>query len=241
MSRFYAPPEHIKNGTIYINGDEAHHALNVMRLKKGDEVGVFDGLGTEYICEINDIRRKSLIVKIRNERKIPTTNAFITVAQAIPKLEKMDYIIQKCAELGVSSVIPIITERTIVRIHKDKQENRCKRWEKIAKVASKQCGRSDIMQIKKISNFRDIVTSYGNSSLKIMPSLAGNRVKLKDLIKSNKGENITIFIGPEGGFSPSEVELAAKNKVNLISLGPYTLKSDTAAIVVCAILNYELC
>ena len=120
MSRFYIKAENIKENTILVDGEEAHHALNVMRLKKGDAVCVFDGLGNEYEGRISEVKAKSFAVAVENVKKTPLLRVNITVAQAIPKKDKMEAIIQKCAELGARSIIPMITERTIVIIHKER-------------------------------------------------------------------------------------------------------------------------
>ena len=240
MSRFYIKPEDIRGDDIYIGGDEAHHILDVMRLKRGDRVIAFDGLGNEYNGLISEAKRKSLVISIQSRREQPALKAKITLAQAIPRSEKMDYIVQKCTELGVSSIIPMVTERTVVKLDKSREARRRARWIKIATGAAKQCGRSDVPEIKKVLGFKDIFRSVENYALKIMPSLTGERKCLTDLVSNRKCENIIVFIGPEGGFSPKEIELAVDCKVNPVSLGPYILKSDTAAVATLAILNCVL-
>ena len=240
MSRFYVKPEDIKENEIHVGGPEAHHILDVMRLKKGDRVVVFDGLGTEYTGVITEIIKKSLVVTIEKKEKQFPKASNITIAQAIPKSEKMYYIIQKCTELGVRAIIPMVTERTIVRIKKAKEDRRLARWAKIATGAAKQCGRSDVPLIKEISGFKEVVEASSPYSLKIIPSLTPRRKELKEVLASRKGDDAIIFIGPEGGFSPAEVKLAVDSGISAVSLGPYTLKSDTASVAAAAILMYAL-
>ena len=240
MSRFYVKPENIKGDIINISGDEAHHIVDVMRLKKGDEVVAFDGIGTEFKGIIKDIEKKSVIVAIQEKSKQPALKTNITLAQAIPKSERMYYIIQKCTELGVRAIIPMVTERTIVRIKKPKQDRRLLRWSKIATGAAKQCGRSDVPRIEEISSFKNVVKKSSGYSIKIMPSLIGERKEIGQLVSSPKTDNALLLIGPEGGFSPAEVKLAGENGISLVSLGPYTLRSDTAPIAAMAVLNYAL-
>jgi len=237
MSHFYVKPENIDKNSIYVNGEEAHHILDVMRLEMNDEVIAFDGLGNEYTGHISEVKGKSLKISIHIKRKQLTPDIDISLAQAIPKKEKMDYIIQKCTELGVSSIIPMVTERTVVKIDKKKETKRHERWVKIAREASKQCGRGDIPKITDITNFKSVLESSQNYTIKLIPSLIGGRKKLLDLVKNHKNDKIIILIGPEGGFSQNELKLAVDNKFTPVSLGSFTLKSDTAAIATVAILN----
>lgn len=239
MSRFYVKPEDIKKSEIHVGGNEAHHIVDVMRLEKGDGVVAFDGLGNEYTGIINEAKKKLVIISIKSRQKQSPLNTKITLAQSIPKSDKMDYIIQKTTELGIHSIIPIITERTVVKIDKNKKAKKMARWAKIAREASKQCGRSIVPEIKDILNFREVINSGQNYSLRLIPSLIGEKKELKSLL-SKKIESTIILIGPEGGFSPSEVKLAQDSGFSAISLGVYTLKSDTAAITSAAILSYAL-
>lgn len=240
MSRFYISPENIKDGQIYVSGKEAHHILDVMRLKRNDEVIAFDGLGNEYRGRISDTKEKTLVISILERLKKNPLAVNIALAQAIPKRDKMDYIVEKCTELGVRSMIPMITERTVVRMDKTDREKRRARWIRIAEEASKQCGRSDIPEIKNILSFEDAVKSTRNYNLKLIPSLIGERKELKCVISNKKISDAVIFIGPEGDFNDSELKLALLNGFCAVSLGPLTLKSDTAAIAAVSILNYAL-
>ena len=182
MSRFYAPRENVKGNLIYIDGQEARHILNVMRLKEEDKVIVFDGTGKEYTGFIAEAKPKSLTVEIVSTKtpsleKIPS----ITLAQAIPKKEKMDTIAEKATELGVNTIIPVITERTVVRPEEEKTGTRLKRWRKIAEEASKQCGRTDVPEIKNVRKFSEVVEDINNFDLTIMACLCGDTVSTKDV------------------------------------------------------------
>lgn len=240
MSRFYVKPEDIKNNEIHVAGDEAHHILCVCRLKKGDAVLAFDGLGNEYTGVIDKTEKKSIVISIQSRNKQSLLDTKILLAQSIPKMEKMDYIIQKTTELGVHSIIPMITERTIVRIDKNREARKLARWSRIAREAAKQCGRSDVPEIKEILDFKDILKTSRDYPLKIMPSLVEKKRTLLNLNTSSKKKNVIALVGPEGGFSPKELELARISKFEFISLGPYTLRSDTAAVVTVALLNHLL-
>ena len=241
MSRFFAPKENVKGNLIYIDGQEARHILNVMRLKENDKVVVFDGTGKEYNGFIKATQPKSLTVEIVTT-KSPKKEALpdITLAQAIPKKDKMENIIEKATELGVSTIIPIISERTIVQIEKEKEDKKRLRWESIAKTASKQCGRVDIPKIENVQKFSETVYELDKYDLSLMAHLSDKTIDLKNAIRGFVGGRIIIFIGPEGDFTPGEIALLQNTNCKFVSLGKRVLKSDTAGIYVLSILNYEL-
>ena len=240
MSRFYVPKESIKGKIITITGDEAHHILDVMRLKVLDKVVSFDGTGKEYTGFIKDVRPKSLTVEIVETRKTPKRAlAAITLIQAIPKKDKMDYIVEKSTELGVNSIIPIITERTIPSWDDRKRNIQAERWSKIAREASKQCGRTDVPEIGSIQDFKNIVKNPNPYDLSLIAALSEEAMELKDILSGFRGRNLAIAIGPEGDFTDSEIRDARNAGFKLISLGERVLKSDTAGLALLAILNYE--
>lgn len=241
MSRFYVPKESVRGNIINISGKEAHHILDVMRLKVPDKVVTFDGTGKEYTGFIKEVRAKSAIIEIV-ETRMPRgrESSGITLVQAIPKKEKMDYIVEKATELGVSKIIPLVTDRTIPNWDAPKKAASVERWRKIAMEASKQCGRADIPEIDSIKNFRDIAAEASSYDLALIAALDEKAIKLKDALKGFAGGKVLIAIGPEGDFTAGEIEEARDNGFKLVSLGSRVLKSDTAGLFVLAILNYEL-
>ena len=240
MSRFYVSKESIKGKLITITGDEAHHILDVMRLKVLDKVVSFDGTGKEYTGFIKDAKPKSLTVEIIETRNISKrTLADIMLIQAIPKKDKMDYIVEKSTELGVHSIIPIITERTIPSWDDRKKAMQVERWRKIAREASKQCGRTDVPGIDSIQYFKNIVKNPNTNDLSLIAALNEKAMELKDILSGFGGRGLAIAIGPEGDFTDSEVRAARNAGFKLISLGERVLKSDTAGLALLAILNYE--
>ncbi|MEE8360294.1 MAG: 16S rRNA (uracil(1498)-N(3))-methyltransferase [Candidatus Omnitrophota bacterium] len=242
MSRFYIRPSDKKGDKIYVSGKEAHHILGVMRLKVGDPVTAFDGVGGQYRGIIHETGKKSLVIKVKEtEIKKLAKGYSITLAQAIPRKDKVDYIIQKAAELGVDNIIPMISKRTVVKIKGDKISAKLQRWEKIAREASKQCGRDTLTLIEKTVQFSQILNRAGSYDLAIMPSVGHiMRQSLKSLLLTFSGKSILIFIGPEGGFDPLELEAAANNGVRFVSLGENVLKCDTAALATIVMINYAL-
>ena len=241
MSRFFVPKENVKDDLIYIDGQEARHILNVLRLKESDKVTVFDGTGREYTGFIKEIKSKSLTVEVVSTKtpKIETAPQ-ITLAQSIPKKGKMDYIVEKATELGVHSVIPIISERTVVKLEDKKELQRINRWQKIAKEAAKQCGRADVPEVKNIQKFYNATDEINNFDLALMACLSDTTIGLKQAISDFETGNIIVFIGPEGDFTPEEITMARDTSCKFVSLGNRVLKSDTAGLFVLSVLNYEL-
>jgi len=242
MSRFYAPPENIKGSTIYIDGQEARHILNVMRLKENDKVVVFDGTGTEYIGFIKEVKLKSVLVEVVSTRtptleKIPE----ITLAQCVPKKDKMDYIVEKSTELGVKTIIPLLSERTISTPMEKKVTQRLERWKKIARAASKQSGRLDVPNILKVEKFYNIIDKVNEYDLALLAYLSEDTIDIKTALSDFETGKIIVFIGPEGDFTPEEIKIAQDNtSCKFITLGKRVLKSDTAGLFVLSVLNYEL-
>lgn len=250
MSRFYVPKESIKNNIISISGKEAHHILDVMRLKVSDEAVVFDGTGREYVAKVKETGRRLLSLEIIKTRDAASTEKFsITLIQAIPKKDKMDHIVQKATELGVKNIVPVTTMRTIPDWNEPKKTSIAGRWQKISQEAAKQCGRVDLPKIWPITDLAAAIdptapvwTSVPTGpvgNLKLIAALSDKAVKLKDALKSFPGGMITIAIGPEGDFTPEEVASAEKKGFKTVNLGPRVLKSDTAALAVLAMINYE--
>ena len=252
MSRFFVPKEFVKADSIYITGLEAHHILDVMRLKVSDEVVVFDGTGREYTGIVKAADRKSLEVRIKSARESSCRerSPLLTLIQAITKKDKMDYIAEKATELGVSRIIPVTTERTIPEWNDAKKASIVERWRKLAREAAKQCGRTDIPQIRPITDLKRAITGAvcsgenGDNTapvydLKLMAALADGAITLKCALNSSRGGNIIIAIGPEGDFTPEEISEAKENGFKIVSLGLRVLKSDTAGLAVLSMINYE--
>lgn len=240
MARFYVPEGSIEDTRVSISGKEAHHIMDVMRLKKFDKVVIFDGTGREYDGVIKDTARKSLSIEITGQRPAAHTGGLeITLIQSVPKKDKMDYIVEKATELGVADVIPVITARTIVDWDRAKRAAAAERWRKIAKEASKQCGRPDIPHIADIADFTDFLKDAAKYDLALMATLERGTVDIKDALKSSRPRKAAVAIGPEGDFTPVEVKDAQNIGFRLVSLGARVLKSDTAALAALAILNYE--
>jgi 16S rRNA (uracil1498-N3)-methyltransferase len=219
-----------------------HHIRDVLRLKPGEELVVFDQSGCQYKTAIDNILAREIIVRVKEI--IPAAQVDqrvkICVACAIPKRSKFDDIIDKLTQLGVDRIIPMVTERVVVKLEQEKQALRKERWEKIALAASQQSQRSSIPQVEKVMDFDQVMALSSGFDMKLIPTLPGERKPFKDILKDARPENILVLIGPEGDFSGSEVETALRAGFIPISLGELVLRVETAAVYIAAILNYEL-
>lgn len=242
MSRFYVSPNSVKDGKIYVEREGCHHIIDVMRLGKGDGVVVFDGTGKEYVGKIGSVNNKRVIIDILKTRIVDRRQSVrISLAQAIPKKDKMDLIVQKATELGIDEIVPFESSRTVVKSKGERSGHKIERWFKIAIEASKQCGRSRVPKVQNIAHFNSVLDDIPKYGLAIMPCLADNKTTLlkSALKKVSKPDNVLVIIGPEGGFSEDEIDKANARGAVLVSLGDLVLRSDTAAIAAISILNHE--
>lgn len=237
--RFFISPDQINGTSITVTGEDVRHIATVLRMKAGEELLLCDGRGNEYSVKIISVDRSQVVTEILNQTHRELTDPRITLAQGLPKSDKMDFIVQKATELGVSSVVPVITERTIVKV-KD-EEKRVSRWQKIAREAAMQSSRPDIPAISNIISFKDFLRTINSEpgTLLLLPWEEGTE-PISNVLRSNSGlRNIIVLIGPEGGFSAKEAETAKEIGFHLVSLGPNILRTETAALAVLAIMAYE--
>ncbi|OGX26635.1 MAG: hypothetical protein A3J51_02165 [Omnitrophica WOR_2 bacterium RIFCSPHIGHO2_02_FULL_45_21] len=241
--RIYCPPENITQNKITIfDHAQLHHLVDVMRRRVGDRLSIFDGQSLEYECVIDKITKDMAELTINSLKKISQEKGLrVILACAIPKKAKIDFIIEKATELGVERIIPLQTERAIVRIYPDRARGKLRRWQMIAKEAAKQCGRITLPLIEPVTPFIDALTELKEYDLAIIPNLGVGNQDIEKVMSNFKGKSVIVFIGPEGDFSECEIELAKASGCKGVSLGNLTLKVDTAAIAVVAFLRLSAC
>ncbi len=243
MYRFFVHHEDIVDRQIFIRDKkELKHMEKVLRLKMGDEIIVFDGTGFEYEVTIEDTSPDSWLTLINKKRYLPNRSKIqLSLIQAIAKGDKMDTIVQKAVEIGVTTLYPILTEHTVVKLNGEKGHKKVKRWESIALEACKQSGRNTLMDIKPISTFAQVTeTIQGRPSVMLYEKEEKN--SFKKILKSQtvNADEIFLLVGPEGGFSPDEVKEAQHKGILLARLGQNILRTETASIIASAIILYEL-
>ncbi len=222
-----------------LSGDDLRHIRSVLRKQPGDTLILLDGHGMEYTVRIAAMERSEIITEVVSEARRESRYPLVTLGQGLPKSEKMDWIVQKATELGASSIVPLITERTIVKIRDE--EKRVSRWQKIAREAAMQSNRVDIPAIGHIVSFKDFLRTP-NSELRTLLLLPWEEatIPIKDVLREKSGvKNIIILIGPEGGFSKEEAKAARDKGFHLVSLGPNILRTETAAMAAMSMILYE--
>lgn len=243
MSKFFVKENQINNDKIHILGEDVNHIANVLRMKKEDEVQICNQeTGENYITKIISFSKDEIECEI--VKKIIETvesNVDITLFQGIPKFDKMELIIQKNTEVGVKKIVPVLMERTVVKLDEKTANKKIERWQKIAEVAAKQSMRDIIPEIENIIKLQDITKQDYDVVLVAYENEEKNM--LKQELKKLQGKDrykIAIVIGPEGGISEKEIEILKNMGTSFVSLGKRILRTETAGIVMSGNIMYEL-
>lgn len=242
MHRFFVPKDQISDKTITIIGSDVNHIKNVLRMTLENEIEVIDSNGNSYLSSIKEIKsniiRANILKPLTNNPELLTK---ITLAQCLPKAKKMDFIVQKATELGVSHIIPVISERSVPKIE-DKTDKKLSHWQKIAKEAAEQSGRTIILEILALTKFEDLIKTAKNYKLALIPWEGEQCLTLKQIPFPDHQitgyPNILIIIGPEGGFSREEIDIAKNSGIIPITLGKRILRTETTGIFLLAQLLY---
>lgn len=241
MHRFYVPPGQSRGDTLALEDREAHHALQVLRLRPGDPVTVLDGEGAIYSCEIVTSSKSSVQVRVIEKHITPAVPWRITLFQAIPKGKIFEDIVEKATELGTYRIVPITSQRVVSTF--ENPERKLERWRLASIEAIKQCGLPWLPQIELPKAIGEASHERFDLSLvgSLQPDSRHPRHWLESVeLKRSTPVNIAIWIGPEGDFTSEEVSLLEKASARPISLGANVLRCETAAIYCLSILNYEL-
>ena len=235
--RFFTPFQRTDQKVILKDADEFKHLTKVLRLKKGDDVELINGQGGLARGIIEEIKKDSVVIGLHEVSFIPQrAGVVITLACAIPKRAKFETIIEKCTELGVDRIIPLITERTEFLLEGERADKRTERFRRVAVNAAKQCKRSWFPDITAPVLFKQAIEALSGQDVAFfIPWLEGERFPLSQaLAQRSQMKGFVFFIGPEGDFTPEEVQLALKAGALPVSLGENVLKVDTAAMAVVA-------
>lgn len=240
MHRVYIPKEKLKSKEFILEGPVARHVFLVLRLKARDKFLVFDGMGQEYEAVIQSVKKGSGILRLHSIRQIDIPRLKITLAAAIPKKYKFEEIIVKATQLGVDTIIPLISSRTIVKIKPDKIKYKQERWQRIAIEAAAQSGSAYVPKVETVKNFKEVLKQVPGFDLALIACLDDKDTPfLKDVIRGRKSLRPIIFTGPEGDFDKEEIRSAELKGCVKVSLGQNILRCDTAVTCVLAVLNYE--
>lgn len=246
MYQFFVSPEQIQidDKSVIITGPDVNHIRNVLRMKTGEEISVSNGLdGREYRCSIRRLEEDCVLCTLlfvkEDQVELP---ARVHLFQALPKGDKMELIVQKAVELGVYRIIPVASRRCVVKLDDKKAASKVNRWQGIAEAAAKQSRRALIPEVTKVSDFAQALRMAERMEIKLIPyELAEDTAKTAKMLKSiAPGQDVAVFIGPEGGFETSEITLALSSGVEPITLGRRILRTETAGLTILSWMIYLL-
>ena len=245
MHRFYLPPDQCRHETLFLAGREAHHARQVLRLRRGDRLTVLDGEGRQFLCEMRESDRDKVKLAVVQSSAHPPAPCQVTLLQAMPKGKTMETIIQKATELGVSRIVPLLSERVVARLGKTDAADRAAKWQSVAVEAIKQCGAAWLPRVEAPLSPREFLARHEPFEMPLVASLQpGSRspkVYLQDF-RAERGRNPAsgcIWVGPEGDFTATEIEMIRAGGALPITLGQLVLRAETAALYCLSILSYE--
>lgn len=237
MSAFFVEGSHDIGDVVSLNGSDARKIVSVLRLHDGDEIDVVDSAAQRFSAVLA-IEGRTVHARLR-ERKISAAQPalHVTVAQGVPKGQKMDFVVEKLTELGAAQIVPLQSERTVVT---DVSEHKIERWRRLAKSAAQQCGRDEIPQVSQPLEFAQLCASFREYDAVLFPWELASRSPLRETLPHlvRDAKRVLVVIGPEGGFSHDEADAAQRAGARLLSLGARILRTETAALVVLSLLNY---
>ncbi len=242
IRRFFISADQLQYPVSTLTGSDFNHLKNVLRLKTGDQIALFDGSGTEYTGRIADLSGGEATVEILEKREPSTCEAVrIGIAQAFLKDKKMDLLIKGLTELGIHGWQPFFSERSVPTPDRKRLASRADRWEKIMREAVKQCRRTRLVEIGPAVSFEEVLRSGASADAKIIFwEKAAELLNEKKFAASKKNiRSVYALIGPEGGFSEKEAEMAVNEGFVAVGMGPRILRAETAALAAAVLLQYH--
>lgn len=243
MHHFFVTPQQVSGDKIRIEDGDVNHMKNVLRMKLHEKAEISDGESRTYLCEVEAYEEDVAVLHILEEMEADTEPASkLYLFQGLPKSDKMELIVQKAVELGVYQVIPVAMKRSVVRLDDKKAVKKADRWNSIAESAAKQAGRSRIPEVTMPLSYKEALKMAEELDVTLLPyELAGGMEVTREVIRQIKsGQSVGIFIGPEGGFEPEEVDAAVSMGAKVITLGRRILRTETAGLATLAVLMFEL-
>jgi 16S rRNA (uracil1498-N3)-methyltransferase len=248
MHRFYVSPENWNPGALALSGSDAHHARDVLRMRVGEKLVLFNGQGHEITAEIADFSAEEISLSRLHEAETPPLRCRIVLGQAIPKGKNMELIVQKAVEIGAAEIAPIISDRTIVQVDSESAAQKQSKWQQIAIEAAKQCGQNWLPRVHMPKKLTELFSAAAVESfdLRLIGSLQPDAQHLRKILADYSTEHqhrpgsVLMLVGPEGDFTPAELALARRHGCRPITLGPIILRVETAAIYCLSVLSYEL-
>lgn len=246
MHRFYLPPEQCRGDLLRLDGREAHHALHVLRLNRGERVTVLDGAGGELLCDLENAGKDFLTLAVKEKKFSPAPPCSITLFVAVPKGKIIEDIIQKAVELGAQRVVPLLTERVITHLNSEGAEHKREKWQQVAIEAIKQCGATWLPRVEAPVTLKELLAHGEKPEFMLVGSLQTERRHPREWLREFQQQHgrlpqsAGVWIGPEGDFTLAELQAIEAAGAKPVTLGNLTLRVETAAVYCLAFLNYEL-
>ena len=245
LHRFYLPPTHCGGSELVLTDEEAHHALDVLRVKPGQRVAVLDGEGHVYHCDVQTADKRRVVLKVLQKHTVRPLPYQVTLLQAVLKGKAMDWLVQKATELGAHRLVPLLSERSTVHPEETAGAKTVK-WQTKVIEAAKQCGSAWLTRVETPVTIPDYLAREERFDLSLITSLRPDRRHPREWFQAystdhgRPPERLSVWVGPEGDFTPAEIHAIQAAGARPISLGPLILRSETAAIYGLSVLNYEL-
>ena len=237
MPGFLVSPEDVDEDRLYLRGDEAHHLLRVWRRRVGDQFDVIDGHGGSYAVRLDGIEAGTAGCAIVERRsRSEAGRVTLQLAPALIKGQRFDYVLEKAVELGVAAIHPLLTERGVA---KASSNARRERWTRVGRAAAKQSGRSILPEVASPGRFDKVVTELAAGADLLLMAVASDGEDLAACLEGSRARKLGLLVGPEGGFSPAEVDFARSSGVRTFTWGDATLRADTASVALAAVVLHE--
>lgn len=237
MSRLYFPGQIADHGECHVVAGQAHHVIHVLRLQTGAPLTLFDGRGFEYAALIKRIDKSGLTLSVSERREVSRESPLrVVLAQGISSGERMDYTVQKCVELGISAIQPLITRRSVVRLSSERADRRVAHWQTVAAVACEQCGRNLLPEVLPVQPLLKWLGATGDGSEGVRYLLSPHaHTRLRELERPQG--RVTLLVGAEGGWDADETSAAMATGFMPLTLGPRVLRTETAAVAALAAMQ----
>lgn len=245
MYKFFVNEEQINDNEINIIGEDVNHIKNVLRLEIGEKIYIcIKETAKCFECKIEEITKSNVkCEKLEEVLETTEANTYIHIFQGLPKADKLEFIIEKCTEIGVKEITPVAMKRSIVKLDEKDKTKKLIRWQKIAEVAAKQSKRDNILKVNNIINFQNIFEKIEDYDILLVAYEEEIERNLKSVLKSlknNKNLKVAVLIGPEGGIDETEIKLCKDNNFISVTLGKRILRTETAPLVISSNIIYEL-
>jgi 16S rRNA (uracil1498-N3)-methyltransferase len=246
MHRFYLPPAQCKDNVLFLSDAEAHHALDVLRVRPGERVVVLDGAGQELLCEVQNPEHNRVKLTVVQRNAVPSLPYQVTLLQAIPKGKIIESIIQKATELGTHRIVPLLSDRVVTQLDDEGAAAKAEKWQHTAIEAIKQCGSAWLPQVEAPMTPKEYLARGERFELPLVASLQSDCRHPREYFKTFFAEKkrlpktVCVWVGPEGDFTPAEMNMIKSSGALPITLGRLVLRSETAATYSLSVLNYEL-